>query len=330
MTRNPQLVAGVALAALAAVSACGDGGGNPPAVDYELVSVGDPGNASDRTGFGAVAYTYRIGKLDVTIGQYAAFLNAVAASDPHALYNPSMATDLNTAGIGRTGPPGGYTYEAMDNAGSSADRPITYVSWLDAARFANWMANGQPRGAQDQTTTENGAYDLTGSASTAVARNAVNPNTGAAPTFYVPLENEWYKAAYYDPTLNDGAGGYHLYATRSSTGPGNVIGDGANQANSVAAGLLCVTQSPSYSTTQSYLSDVGAFGASASYYGTFDQSGNVWEWNDLDGAPSASRGLRGGYWFAAAVPMQSLLYSSDAVTREDNGAGFRLASPAAP
>ncbi|MBY0276854.1 formylglycine-generating enzyme family protein [Candidatus Binatia bacterium] len=332
MTGCRHLAAGVALAALAAVSACGgDHGQSRPAVDYELVSVGDPGNASDSTGFGSVPYAYRIGKLDVTIGQYTAFLNAVAASDTHALYSPSMATDLNSAGISRAGSAGSYTYDAMDNEGSSANRPITYVSWLDAARFANWMSNGQPRGAQDASTTENGAYDLSGSSGiAAVARNAVNPNTGAAPTFFIPLENEWYKAAYFDPTLSGGAGGYHLYATRSSTGPGNVIGDGANQANSVAAGLLCVTQSPNYSTTQNYLTDVGAFSDSASFYGTFDQSGNVWEWNDLDGAPSASRGLRGGYWFAAAIPMQSVLYSSDTVTREDNGAGFRLASPAAP
>lgn len=333
MTGHRRPRAAVALAALVALCSCGpDRSGNgPPAVAYELVAVGDPGNANDTTGFGSVPYAYRMGKLDVTIGQYTAFLNAVAATDTHSLYGTSMASDLNSAGIGRTGSAGRYTYEVLDNGGSSANRPVTYVSWLDAARFANSMSNGQPRGAQDGTTTENGAYDLTASSgAAAVSRNAVNPNSGAPPTFYLPLENEWYKAAYYDPTLNGGAGGYHLYATRSSTGPGNAIGDGANQANSIAAGLFCVTQSPSYSTTQNYLTDVGAFTNSGSFYGTFDQAGSVWEWNDLDGTPSASRGLRGGYWFAGAIPMQSLLYSTDSVTREDNGAGFRLASPAAP
>ena len=51
-------------------------------VSYQMVTVGDAGNAADSTGYGAVAYEYQIGKYDVTIGQYVAFLNAVAQSDP--------------------------------------------------------------------------------------------------------------------------------------------------------------------------------------------------------------------------------------------------------
>ena len=73
-----------------------------------------------------------------------------------------MATDLNSAGITRSGSSGNYIYSVMMNSGSSANRPITYVTWLDAARFANWMANGQPTGEQNSTTTENGAYNLNG------------------------------------------------------------------------------------------------------------------------------------------------------------------------
>jgi formylglycine-generating enzyme required for sulfatase activity len=305
---------------------CGDGGGNR--IAYELVSVGNPGNPNDATGFGAVAYDYRIGKYVVTIGQYAAFLNAVAATDTHALWDPSMSTDLNSAGIGRAGSPGGYTYAVMDNDGSSANRPITYVSWFDAARLANWMANGQPRGSQDETTTENGAYALNGATSgVAVARNRVNPNTGAAPAFYIPSENEWYKAAYYSPELEGGAGGYYLYATQSDAAPGNSVGGSPNQANYFTV-VFSVTQSPDYlGMTRSYLTDVGAFSGSPSFYGTFDQDGNVWEWNDLDGAAVPYRGLRGGYWWSGSVPLQSVLYSTDAPTRVENGVGFRLASP---
>jgi len=42
--------------------------------------------------FWAVGYAYRIGKYEVTVGQYTAFLNAVAATDTFGLYNPNMAT----------------------------------------------------------------------------------------------------------------------------------------------------------------------------------------------------------------------------------------------
>lgn len=137
------------------------------------------------------------------------------------------------------------------------------------------MANGQPTGEQTDATTENGAYALNAvTTGNAVARNAVNPNTGAAPAFYIPLENEWYKAAYYDPTRGGGSGGYAVFATRSESPPDNVAGGAANQANYLTAnGDYAVTQSGDYSSSQ---------------------NGSLWEWNDLDGSAAPNRGLRGG------------------------------------
>ena len=231
------------LAALACLLAAPAG-----AVSIDMVTVGNAGNANDTGGglIGAVAYDYKIGKYDVTIGQYTSFLNAVAKTDTYSLYNSRMGTDLNIAGISQTGGSGSYTYSVL----GSANRPITFVSWWDSARFSNWMANGQPTGAQTSTTTENGAYNVNGAISgNAVAKNAINPNTSAAPTFYVPTENEWYKAAYYSPTLNSGSGGYYAYATQSNTAPGNVVGSAANQAN-YDNGVYSVTQSGSYDSNQ--------------------------------------------------------------------------------
>ena len=314
---------------LAAVVALATLAGNAGAVTIDMVTVGDAGNADDTTGFGAVAYDYQIAKYDVTIAQYAEFLNAVAATDPHSLYSTRMETDLAIAGIRRAGSPGSYTYSVMENGGDSGNRPITYVSWWDAARFANWMANGQPTGAQDATTTEDGAYALNGAISgEAAERNSINPNTDAAPTFSLPLENEWYKAAYYSSSLAEGAGGYYDYATQADTAPGNAIGSTANQANYLAAGKFSVTGGSSQEPGQNYLTDVGAFTSSASFYGTFDQNGNVWQWNDLDGTASASRGLRGGYWFSGSLALQALLFCNDSAARESNDVGFRLAGPA--
>jgi hypothetical protein len=129
------------------------------AVTIDTVPVGDVGNANDSGNlYGGVAYGYSIGKYEVTVGQYTAFLNAVAATDTYGLYNPSMATDLNIAGIARPGTSGSYSYSVI----GSPNHPATYVSWGDAARFSNWLNNGQPMGAQNAGTTEDGAYTLNG------------------------------------------------------------------------------------------------------------------------------------------------------------------------
>lgn len=291
------------------------------AVTLDMVTVGNPGNAADTTGYGAVPYQYQIGTFEVTIAQYTEFLNAVARTDTYSLYNASMGTDLNIAGIARTGVSGAYTYSVVDNVGTSGNRPIAYVSWFDAARFANWMQNGQGSG-----DTETGAYTLGGGTS----GNAVARNPGA--TFYVPTENEWYKAAFYSAVKGGvGSPGYHVYATQSDSVPGNAIGGAANQVNYYVGAYpngFYTMGGGTYSPSQNYLTDVGSFPGSASFYGTFDQSGDLYEWNDLTGDPTPLRGLRGGSWYnGGAIGVSSserLLYDP---TSEINYIGFRLASP---
>jgi formylglycine-generating enzyme required for sulfatase activity len=307
------------------------------AVTIDLVPVRNAGNASDpATGnlYGAVNYEYGMAKHDVTIGQYTDFLNAVAKTDTYSLYNTAMGTDNEVSGITRSGVSGNYSYSVLAASGiapyggvSGPNRPITYVSWWDAARFANWLANGQPTGAQTSTTTENGAYNLNGATSgTAPARNVTNPNTGATPAFVIPTENEWYKAAYYSPVLNSGSGGYWTYATQSNTAPGNLPGSGANQANGRApsTSVLSVTQAFNRVGGQNYLTDVGAFTNSPSYYGTFDQTGNVSQWNDFSGAASTNRGLRGGDY---TLGQQGSFYNSNAASGFESAKnGFRVTS----
>lgn len=295
-----------------------------PAITIDWVTVGNPGNAADSTtGYGNVNYEYRIGKYEVTIAQYTEFLNAVAASDPFSLYSWSMGFGVPTAGISRSGAAGSYTYSVIGPFGpvqipqaTAANRPITHVSWFDAARFANWMHNGQGAGS-----TETGAYTLNG----ATSGTAPGLNPGAQ--FSIPTQNEWYKAAYYSPVLNSGSGGYYTFATQSDTQPGNVIGSAVNQAN-YYAGNFSMTQLNGYSSSQNYLTDVGAFTNSASYYGTFDQNGNVSEWNDLTGSPSSNVGRRGGSWADDGRELQSTVGRESASSEEQEYTGFRLASPA--
>lgn len=97
-------------AAVAAAILCVGAGASIAAAQITIptVTIGHPGNAPDPiTGYGSVAYTYNIGTTEVTNAQYAAFLNAVAASDLFNLYNTDMAGSFG--GITRTGTDGSYT-----------------------------------------------------------------------------------------------------------------------------------------------------------------------------------------------------------------------------
>jgi len=296
------------------------------AITIDTVLIGDAGNPNDSTGYGAVSYTYRIGTYEVNLNQYTAFLNAVAATDTYSLYNTSMGTNLNIAGISRSGSSGSYSYSVI----GSGLRPVTYVSWFDAARFSNWMANGQPTGLQVAGTTEDGAYSLLGATSgVGFAKNTINPNTSGTTTWWIPSEDEWYKAAYYDPGPSGPSDDYWQYATRSDSTPGNQIGAGTNQANYRDNGVYSVTQSSSYSSSQNYLTDGGVFSSSGSYYGTFDQGGNVYEWNDA--VIGSSRGLRGGTWnISDPKVLKSSFRNGTTPTNEVNFVGFRVASVPEP
>jgi formylglycine-generating enzyme required for sulfatase activity len=199
----------------------------------------------------------------------------------------------------------------------SGNKPITYVSWFDAARFCNWLQNGQQTGAGAATTAETGAYTLNGATS-----GIITKNVGA--TVWIPLENEWYKAAYYDPNKGGvGVGGYWALATQSDTIATNDIGV-AGAANYMDGnGYATYTGGASWGIT-----DVGAYGLNSdSAYGTNDQSGNVWEWND--GVISGSSPvLRGGCWDEEDI---ALTYHFDsAPSYEYYGLGFRVAGVPEP
>lgn len=311
-------------------SVCPQGNGvvSGKLITYPTVSVGDPGNSNDANQFGAVSYKFNMGKFNVTIAQYAAFLNAVAKADVYELYHPRMGEDMNVAGIQRSGKPGSYLYTVLNNGGDSSNRPIAYVTWFDAARFANWMANGQPEGLQEASTTEDGAYSLRGILSgSAVGKNVCNPNTGQTITFWIPTENEWYKAAYYTNNYESTSKpGYYLYATQSNTAPGNIVGSSPNQMNVIVGVNFSVTQNATLYATQNYLTDVGAYTGSPSYYGTFDQNGGLYQWNDLDGKPFPYRGVRGSFWFAGAQAAQSINFAAVTPEHAGNDIGFRLSS----
>jgi len=242
------------------------------AITLDFVTVGAPGNEPDaRTGYGGygkVDYVYQIGKYEVTTAQYVAFLNAVAATDTYGLYDVNMWNNSMGCKIERLGSDGSYTYQVAQDR---ANRPVNYVSWGDVARFINWLHNGQPSGPQNLSTTEDGAYYLNG-ATTKEALQLVTRKAGAK--FWIPNQDEWYKAAFYDPQ-KPGGPGYWDYATRSDSVPSNVLTDPdvGNTANYKYSGTGSYTIGAPY-----YCTPVGEFENSAGPWGTFDQNGNLFEW----------------------------------------------------
>jgi sulfatase modifying factor 1 len=248
-----------------------------PKISLNMLNVGNPNNQIDtQTNLGSVPYVYKISQCLITIGQYAQFLNAIAKTDTHNLYTEYMKTDLMIAGISREGTYGNYKYSVITNYGNSENRPITYLNWFRCARFVNWLSNGQPSGFQDKTTTENGSYNLTNTTNLTVVRNTINPNTGLKPTFFIPNTNELYKAQFYSQLLNNGNGGYYNYATQSNNIPSNIISKIDNNAVNYVDSrpTFCVTQSGNLEL-RNYLTDVGTFANTKSFYGLLDGCGLV-------------------------------------------------------
>ncbi len=302
-------------------------------VNIGLTIVGDPGNPPDAANvktvpnIGNVPYFYQIGTHDVTLNEYAAFLRAVAShTDPYHLYNSGLAyTNTNAAimraSIVQTSTMARFTYTVKGNGRD----PVTFVNWFDAARFCNWLHNDQPVGLGEvDGSTETGAYSLEGDVTSGLEIR----NPGAA--WWIPSENEWYKAAYYDPTRT-GSSPYWMYPAQRNVAPGNDYFDATipNQANCIVDGTYSVTQSMRFASWRNYLTPVGAFKRSASYYGTFDQGGDVWQWNDAlfntTGA-NISRGERGGSWSDVVATLSSATRGSSSPTSVGNSVGFRVAA----
>ncbi|MCX5653806.1 MAG: SUMF1/EgtB/PvdO family nonheme iron enzyme [Planctomycetota bacterium] len=297
------------------------------------VTVGNPGNAADTRyatpGYGSVGYTYNIGKFEVTAGQYTAFLNALVKTDAYGLYNTRMDSYSYGCKITRHGSSGNYTYDFSGRpSGTEADwanRPVNFVSWGDAARFANWLTNGQPTGvltgipSQDAGLTEDGSYYLNGAISDA-ALLAVTRKTNAK--YVIPTEDEWYKAAYHK---NDGVtGNYFVYPTGSDSVPSHdlVTPDPGNNANFQYKSEDTIG-SPYYRTL------VGEFENSESPYGTFDQGGNIWEWNEaiIDGS---YRGLLGGTYFNGSGYLRASGRFQDLPSIDVMSFGFRVSEVPEP
>lgn len=260
----------IALLLVAAASTCHAA----PVVTVDMSVIGDPGNSVKAgNGFGTVGYYYKMANTETTNSQYVSFLNNSVAGK-QGLYGVYDVSAANTAGsaylIRRAGEVGSYTYSVIGTGNDS--KPINWVSWFSAARFANWLSNGADLGAD----TETGSYTLGGRTSGNIAAR----NAGAI--YYLPSMDEWTKAAFYDVATNR----YLNYPSISSVNPAlngtlPAIGNASTPTNAFAAnyagGVTGAVLPVAYFTTVT------------SAYGMYDMLGNVNEMTDTASPTDSTR-----------------------------------------
>ena len=259
-------------------------GANQFTIDF--TTIGNAGNAADTTGYGSVGYTYRIGTY--TISQ-----NQIDAATASGLANV-------TAGAW------------------SGDRPAANMTWYESAAFVNWLNTSTGHQAAYNLSYSGGSWSMSLWNSFDPGYNSYNQYRNANAYYFLPSENEWYKAAY---GKSDGSG-YFLYPTASDAAPIAV-------SSGTASGTAVFNQSY-------YRGPASVYAAGGlSSYGTMGQGGNVWEWEEsaFSGTNSnadASRGFRGGYWDSAVADLQSTCRNSFEGNLtplwEGDSRGFRVAS----
>jgi formylglycine-generating enzyme len=230
----------------------------------DFVTIGDLGNPADTgtTGmfsspYGGVNYTYRMGTYEVS---------------------EDMVDKANTLG---------GLLIAKDTR--SANQPATSVSWNEAARFVNWLnvSSGYTPAYKFALQPGNPAYtgneNLVLWSPSDVGYDASNLYRNGNAHYFLPSEDEWYKAAFYSGSGNV----YYDYATGSDVIPTAV-------ASGTAAGTAVYG---SVAGTPATIMQAGGM----SHYGTVGQSGNARERLESafaapNDSPTEDRGFRGGFW----------------------------------
>jgi len=283
------------------------------------------GNGNFPSGVGSVSYGYRMSDYETTRAQYVDFLNAVATSTSapgyvQALYTGTAGT---VSGVTRTLVGGAYQYSS-----TTGSLPVGNLSWTAAARFVNWLNNGEvstTNTATLDTVLNSGAYTLTTSnTGMAPVARSVSTTPGSTPKYWLPSADEWYKAAFYDPNNTT----WNNYQTNVSgtvppTAANGIASSGTNVANYRTSGSIVSQALP-----------VGSFPNTKSPYGLYDMLGNVTEMTDT-GNGTGWYSVSGNYNITAAnipgwsITNQGRIGSVVYLTQQSITNGFRVAGVAA-
>jgi sulfatase modifying factor 1 len=282
----------------------------------QIITGSNPGNpASTPAGAGSVSTPFAMAKTETTNSQYLDFLNAVDpnGTNPNQVYSAGLSGDSTNGGIVFTsGAAAGSKYSIRSGSSSTGfgftNMPVSYVTWFSAARFANWLHNGQLSGTAGTASMETGAYTL----NNATTGSIVARNPGAL--YFLPSYNEWYKAAFYTGTGST----YLTYATGTNAVPTATVTNFslANQANfsniaiaPVAAGSYVNTTSP---------------------YGLFEMFGNVGEMTDTAGGSGQYVSVGGGFGATTSAFNATAAQAFRNTTANNISNGFRVAAVPEP
>jgi formylglycine-generating enzyme required for sulfatase activity len=205
-------------------------GDNAFTIDFVSIS----GSTNPGSGYGIVNKDYRIGTYEITNDQWNKFTGIYGT--PYGI--PTNAYDRNSY----------YT---------SKNVPTNNVSWYEAAQFVNWLNTSCGYQSAYKFTGTRGQSDYTFApwSSSDVGYNASNPFRNSQAFYFLPTEDEWVKAAYWN------GANVQIYATKANETlfQGNGLNGGWN-----------------YNGTIGQPWNVGS--GSEELNGTFDMMGNVWEW----------------------------------------------------
>jgi formylglycine-generating enzyme required for sulfatase activity len=258
--------------------------GNEFTIDF--VNIGNAGNAADTTTYGAVPYEYRTGKNEVS-------QDAITKATASGMANVTA---------------GAWT----------GNQPAANINWYEAAAFVNFLNTSTGNTAAYDLTFSNGSWSMAlWSSEQAWTAGGTNLYRNKNAFYFLPSENEWYKAAYYNPAGTN----YFLYPTASSSAP-TPVASGTNAGSAVYDSVASVPAT---------VDSVGAW----SPYGTRGQGGNVWEWNEsaFDGTNSSSseiRAFRGGDWLYGEDTLRSSYRTLSGPALDGDFIGFRVASVPEP
>lgn len=205
--------------------------------------------------------------------------------------------------------------------GNGAAKPAIGVTWNEAARFVNWLNTSKGYSAAYNFTTGGANDNIALWTPSDEGYDAANPFRNTNAYYFLPSEDEWYKAAYYDPNANEGSGGYWNYATGSDIAP-TAVASGTTSGTAVYG--QTIVNGPADITNAGGLSP----------YGTMAQNGNAPEWgesafNQPNDTMDESRVVRGGFWINTSSNLSSETRSFDSPTNESY-AGFRVAAVPEP